>query len=197
MSNSLVSNLSVHGLQPLGTMTLAVTMVTMFGSREMWDRHLMCFDIINSHYIYVIMGAMASQITSLTIVYSILYSGADQRKHQSPASLAFVRGIHLLPVNSPHKWSITRKMSPYHDVIMRYWALQSTFQGFSTSLCCKAVWYLLIFFVSCYFTSQTLIASDVALEYKHYHYHKPYIAFQLVGKFCFEWKKMLIYFCNW
>ena len=42
----------------------------------------------------VIMGAMASQITNLTIVYSTVYSDADQRKHQSSASLAFVRGIH-------------------------------------------------------------------------------------------------------
>ena len=39
------------------------------------------------HYYNVIMGAIASQITSLPIVYSIVYSGADQRKHQSPASL--------------------------------------------------------------------------------------------------------------
>ena len=42
----------------------------------------------------VIMGATASQITSLTIVYSTVYSGVDQRKHQSSASLVFVRGIH-------------------------------------------------------------------------------------------------------
>ena len=47
-----------------------------------------------SHYIDVIMGAMASQITSLTILYSMVYSGADQRKHRSSASLAFVKGIH-------------------------------------------------------------------------------------------------------
>ena len=57
----------------------------------------------------VIMDAMASQITSLTIVYSTVYSDADQRKHQSSASLAFVRGIHRGPVNSPHKWPVTRK----------------------------------------------------------------------------------------
>ena len=49
------------------------------------------------------MSPMASQITSLTIVYSTVYSGADQRKHQSSASLAFVRGIHRWPVNSPTK----------------------------------------------------------------------------------------------
>ena len=43
-----------------------------------------------THYSYVIMGATASQITSLAIVYSSVYSGADQRKHKSSASLAFV-----------------------------------------------------------------------------------------------------------
>ena len=58
------------------------------------------------------MGAIASQITSLTIVYSTVYSGADKRKHQSSASLAFVRGIHRGPVNSPHKWPVARKMFP-------------------------------------------------------------------------------------
>ena len=65
------------------------------------------------------MGSIASQITSLTIVYSAVYSGADQRKHQSPASLAFVGGIHRGSVNSPHKWPVTRKMFPFDDVIMR------------------------------------------------------------------------------
>ena len=64
------------------------------------------------------MGAIASQITSLTIVYSTVYSDADQRKHQSPASLAFVRGIHRRPVNSPHKLPVTRKMFPFDDVIV-------------------------------------------------------------------------------
>ena len=64
------------------------------------------------------MGAMASQITSLTIVYSTVYLCADQRKHQSSASLMFVRGIHRWPVNSPHKGPVTRKMFPFDDVIM-------------------------------------------------------------------------------
>ena len=64
------------------------------------------------------MGTIASQITSLTIVYSTVYSDADQRKQQSSASLAFVRGIHRVPVNSPHKWPVTRKMFPFGDVIM-------------------------------------------------------------------------------
>ena len=64
------------------------------------------------------MGTIASQITSLPIVYSVVYSDADQRKHQSYASLAFVRGIHRGPVNYPHKWPVTRKMFPFDDVIM-------------------------------------------------------------------------------
>ena len=70
------------------------------------------------HYNAVIMSAMASQITSLTFVYSSVYSGADQRKHQSSASRAFVRGNHRSPVNSPRKGPVTRKMFPFDDVIM-------------------------------------------------------------------------------
>ena len=70
------------------------------------------------HYNDVTMGTIASQITSLTIAYSAVNSDADQRKHQSSASLAFVRGIHRGPVNSTHKWSFTREMFPFDDVIM-------------------------------------------------------------------------------
>ena len=66
------------------------------------------------------MGAVAFQITSLTIVYSTVYTDADQRKHQSSASLAFVRGIHRGPVNSPYKWLVTRKLFPFDDVIMTH-----------------------------------------------------------------------------
>ena len=70
------------------------------------------------HYDDVIMTMLASQITSLTVVYSIVYSGVDQSKHQSSASLAFVQEIHRGPVNFPHKWPVTRKMLPFDDVIM-------------------------------------------------------------------------------
>ena len=70
------------------------------------------------HYSDVIMGTMTSQITSLMIVYSTVYPGADQRKHQSSASLAFLRGIHRWPVNSPHTGPVTRKMFPFDDVII-------------------------------------------------------------------------------
>ena len=60
------------------------------------------------HYSELIMGAMAFQITSIMIVYSTVYSGADHRKHQSFAS----------PVNSPHKWPVTRRKFPLDDVII-------------------------------------------------------------------------------
>ena len=78
-----------------------------------------CYEVIY-HYSDVIMGAIASQITSLTIIYSAVYSSANQRKHQSSTSLAFVRGIHWWPVNSPHKWPVTRKMFAFDDVIITY-----------------------------------------------------------------------------
>ena len=71
--------------------------------------------VISTHYGDIMMGAMASQITSPTIVYSTVYSDADQRKHQSSASLAFVRGIHRGPVNSLHKRPVTQKMFPFDD----------------------------------------------------------------------------------
>ena len=70
------------------------------------------------HYSDLIMGAMAPQITSLTIVYSNVYSGADQRRHQSTVSLAFVRGIHRWTANSLHKGPVTRKC--FH-LIMPSW----------------------------------------------------------------------------
>ena len=72
------------------------------------------------HYNDVMMGVMASRITSLTIVYPAVYSGPDQRKYQSSASLAFVRGNHRSPVISSHKWPVTLKMFPFDEVIMGY-----------------------------------------------------------------------------
>ena len=72
-----------------------------------------------SYYSDVITGAMASQITSLTIVYSTVYSDADQRKHQSSASLAFVREIAVDQWTASYA-PVTRKMFPFHDVIMMW-----------------------------------------------------------------------------
>ena len=72
------------------------------------------------HYNDVIMSAMVSQITGDLMVCSTVCSGASKRKHNSSASMAFVRGIHLCPVNSPRKGTLTRKMFPFDDVIMIY-----------------------------------------------------------------------------
>ena len=90
----------------------------------------------NNHYNDVIMGATTSQITSLAIIYSTVYSGTNQRKHQSSASLAFVWVIHRGPVNSPHKWPVTRKVFPFDDVIM-----MTQFAHIYQSLCCRCTYY--------------------------------------------------------
>ena len=71
-----------------------------------------------AHYNDVIMSIMESQITSRTIVCSNIYSGPDQRKHQSSAALTFVRGIQRGLVTSPHTGTVTRKMFPFDDAIM-------------------------------------------------------------------------------
>ena len=78
-------------------------------SKYSWRTHLHYSDVI-----------MASQITSFTIVYSTVYSGADPRKHQSSTPLAFVWGNHRWPVNSPHKGPVMRKMFPFDDVVMSH-----------------------------------------------------------------------------
>ena len=72
------------------------------------------------HYSDIITNLKASQIPGVSIVYSAICSGADQRKEPSSASLAFVRRIHRWPVNVPHKGSVTQKMCPFDDVNMQY-----------------------------------------------------------------------------
>ena len=70
------------------------------------------------HYSDIIMSAIASQITGVSFVCLSVCSDADQKTHQSSASLAFVRGIYRWPVNSPHKGPVKWKMFPFDDVIM-------------------------------------------------------------------------------
>ena len=87
-------------------------MISIIKMRQLWDRLIFIMGIpMQVHYNDVIMGAIASQITSLTIVYSTVYSGADQRKHESSASLAFVWEIHRGPVNSPQMASNAENVS--------------------------------------------------------------------------------------
>ena len=84
----------------------------------LWDWVWLTIPLI--YYSDVIMRAMTSQITSVSIVCSAVGSGADQRKHQSSASLALARGMHRWPMNSQHKGPVTRKMFPFDDVIMMW-----------------------------------------------------------------------------
>ena len=82
------------------------------------------------HYIYVIMGTIASQITRLTIVYSTVYSGTDQRSKKTPKLrvTGLCAGNSPGPVNSPNKWPVTLKMFLFDDVIM--------FNGWFLAGCC-------------------------------------------------------------
>ena len=130
----------------------------------------------------VIMGAIASQITSLTIVYSTVYSDTDQRKHQSSAWLAFVRGIHRRLVNCPHKCPVTRKIFPFDDVIM----IPS---HFNQSMCpaCWIKWnlYLMIITLMCWIWTQHLL--NMAFHYSRHlllNYwicHWVVVCFQMTG----------------
>ena len=90
------------------------------------------------HYVDIIMSAMASQITSLIIVYSTVYSGAELRKHQSAASLAFGWGIHRWPVNFLHKGPVTWNMFLFDDVIMKSWNCEIS-TGYSKKIMCISI----------------------------------------------------------
>ena len=71
------------------------------------------------HYDDVRMGAIASQITSLAIVYSAFYSGVYKKKTSKLRVTGLCVGNSPGPVNSPHKGPVTRKMFPFDDVIMK------------------------------------------------------------------------------
>ena len=109
--------ISVALLKVLTSVTSHSVLMTFVKSSRKWcNPHMTITGYF--HYGDVIMMEMPYQITSLTIVYSTVYSGTDERKHQSSTSLAFVRGIHRSPVNSPHKGPVTLKMFPFDGVIM-------------------------------------------------------------------------------
>ena len=94
--------------------------VVLYREPDLWQpyqQHILNSVNFPMHNNDVIMITMASQITSLTAVYSTVYSDADQRKHHSSASMAFVCGNSPGPVNSPQKGPVTRKMFPFDDVI--------------------------------------------------------------------------------
>ena len=125
MSNRmLTASIDLHGVMPSNF--LHTSLERMVGSFQgtphafsMWGNLKHREPVTNiCRYSDVIINAMASQITGVSIVCWAVSLGADQRKHQSFGSLAFVRGIRRWPVNSPHKGPGTRKMFPFDDVIM-------------------------------------------------------------------------------
>ena len=88
------------------------------------------FKLISVHYNGVIIGTMAHKITIVSIVCPTVCSDADQMKHQSSASLAFVRGIHRWAVDYPHKWQVKRKVSfwwRHHAMISFFFSTFSIF----------------------------------------------------------------------
>ena len=100
--------------RPQGISRHSIDCVRLRDAHNTYRSH--CYLLQN--YSDVIMSVMASQITGVVVVYSTVCSGVDQRKHQSSAPLAFVRGIHRWLVNSPHKGPVMRKMFPFDYVIV-------------------------------------------------------------------------------
>ena len=79
------------------------------------------------------MSAMTSQITSLTIVYSMAYSGADKKKTPKFRITRLCVGIHRWLVNFLHKWQVTQKKFPYDGVIMEYFVEKSEWKAYITA----------------------------------------------------------------
>ena len=97
--------------------SLSLLLMIWIRSRSPDASFIWCEECVDtSHYNDVIMGAIASHTTCVSIVCSTVGSGVDQRKHQSSTSLAFVRGINRWPVNSPYKGPVTRKMFLFHKI---------------------------------------------------------------------------------
>ena len=88
-----------------------------------------------------IMSAIASQITGVSIVCTPVWSGADQWKHQSSASLAFVMGIYRWPMNSPNKGPVTRKMFPFDNIIILVHIWQMSPQLSCGDICQIGIWF--------------------------------------------------------
>ena len=95
----------------------------------------------------VTMGAVASQITSLTIVYSTVDSDADQSKHQISASLAFVRGIRRGPLNSPHKLASNAEIFSIwwrHHAFPTFPVCRNSKLQFDVIICISSSWYIFL-----------------------------------------------------
>ena len=123
-----------------------------------------------NHFNDVIMSAMASQITSNTVVFSTIYSGRYQRKRQGSAPLTFVRGIHRWPANSPHNGPVTQKCL-HLMMSSRTARWGATFSSWRTTTLTKIIYmYIYIYkrsFICKYFV--TLISCRTITIYLTYH----------------------------
>ena len=164
------------------TLAKGCVLTFMYTSTNTWSCMLMSQQQPHvRHYNDVIMGTIASQITSLVIVYLTVYSDADQRKHQISASLAFVRGIHRGPVNSPHKGPVTRKKFPFDDVIMDRPA-SSLFSARHTDTIWHQFWLVLVELMACCLMEPChYTQTNVDDKYQNPHEHfSAEILFQLI-----------------
>ena len=114
---------------------------------------------------------------------STVYSDADQRKHQSSASLAFVRGIHRGPVNSPHKWPVTRKMFPFDDVIMKPMSIRNLLLGSTTG----------------FFSRSDRVSSlhDGVTKWKYFPRYWPFVKSLVDSPHKSQWRAALMYSLIW
>ena len=118
-SHGLFMNVNAHNNTMIYTSKPGARVTQLLSNVPIYSLYcLSAMSAAQNHYKDVIMSAMAYPITSLTMVYSTVYSRRRSKKHQGSASLAYVRGIHRWPVNSPHKWPVTRNMFPFDYVIM-------------------------------------------------------------------------------
>ena len=85
----------------------------------LWILVVFIVNILTNDWDAAVFVVVVAAAATVVVTVAVATSTSDaQRKHQSSTSLAFVRGIHRWPVNSPHKGPVTRKMFPFDDVIM-------------------------------------------------------------------------------
>ena len=113
------------------------------------------------HYSDLIMSTMASQRTAVWIVCSAFWLGTDQREHQSFESLAFVRGIHCWPVDSPHKGPITRKL--FH-LMTSSWRKDVSDNSIWKNHTCSDCWRLLLPFTGFWFWTKDALQISTPLQ---------------------------------
>ena len=112
-------------------------------------------------------GRDGVKISSITIVYSTVYSGTEQRKYQSSASLAFLREIHRWPVNFLHKGPVTREILQFDDVIMfdLYFPRYCTTREINTKITAASAYKVrhsrlyIILYQTCHFRTHMMLMS--------------------------------------